>query len=236
MSQESLRAYLASPALVCPWGRAVRKVFVLESALNSAAVEAARSALLGGEAVVLLAEGPERDFEGARRWCTMRLGQLRLAFLGEEPREQEEEEEEAASYPAPAARPARAVAVLSPFLDWPGCSVYALGMGPQYPSAHPRYAPALCLALTNEEDVPSATASRSDARCGGARERRTIRTMCGSRSPSADVRSFRGGGTTSPARGASSRPACGYLRATLFALADRRTVPGALVRKSRRSE
>ena len=81
--EEVLRAYFTSPALVCPWGRAVGKVFVRESSLDSAAICVARSALLAGEAVVLLAEGPERDFEGARRWCTMRLGQLRLAFLGE---------------------------------------------------------------------------------------------------------------------------------------------------------
>ena len=131
----ALAAFFDSGAVPCPHAPRVQKAFLVDTDLTRASVRILAQSVADGGAAVIYAARTDRDFRAARRWCLAGV-RLLVALLVDG-----------------AARDCLSDGKITPFIATPVGTLYALGMGPQYPAAHPRYAPHLCLVLTNEQQI-----------------------------------------------------------------------------------
>lgn len=121
--------YFDSGQVVCPYAKTSVKHYFGDDQLgylNGLIV----AAVAARQVAIIRTDVAQRDFAAAENWCQCVLDRLRLLVSDH-----------------PARRPG------TPFVEATNCVLYAIGMGPQYPERHPRYAPALCLVVVNEVSI-----------------------------------------------------------------------------------
>ncbi len=125
-ASDLLRAYFESGAVICPFARSAALSFFDARGLATTAGSWLDVLRAGGVAVVTAGDDL-LDFDTAGQWCRDTLARLQaLAGADDSP---------------------------WPFFHTGADTFYVIGMGPQYPEMHPRYAPALCLSAVNEAEV-----------------------------------------------------------------------------------
>jgi len=134
MAAMELDEHFNSGKVVCPFARTVDKVYFADNQVDAAAVGRWVATLLARNVAVVYAAGRDRDYEGARAWCEKMLVGLQGLIPHSE------------RTPVGEGR-------LTPFMTAGSDTFYTIGMGPQYPSGHTRYAPRLCLVSVNERQI-----------------------------------------------------------------------------------
>lgn len=126
--QTELKKYFESGSVVCPYARIVQKEFFTDiDIVNNFGHWV--TVLLARNACIIMASEDVRNYDQARVWCCETFTTLcsRIPYAE-------------AVFP-------------SPFLHIGGLVAYTIGMGPQYPKDHVRYAPQLCLVSVNEAAI-----------------------------------------------------------------------------------
>lgn len=124
-----LNSYFGSGAVVCPHAQRVQYAYFNDFDFD---VERWVSVVSARAAAVVLSTGAARSFDEARVWALAAHGRLCRAVGSE---------------------PVTHLNRVLPHVEVGALSAYAIGMGPQYPVEHPRYAPWLCLVSVNGQDV-----------------------------------------------------------------------------------
>lgn len=138
---DDLRRYFTGDAVVCPYARAARCVFFEEfgevspSLSNWAWVLNVRDV-----AVIIASDGDALSHAEAGAWCLRTLARIRCTIGAEEQPIVDGRRQ-------PHIRPR----LINSLID--GQVFYAIGMGPQYPERHPRWAPHLCIVAVNEAEI-----------------------------------------------------------------------------------
>lgn len=136
-----LDQFFVSGAVVCPYAKVAEKVYVTDRNFLNPQNRAITSAIANSCAVIVSRENDSFDdlsFTDARQWVHAVCGSLRCK-LGAE-------------------ADVRGDRWSSLFRCAAG-NFYAIGMGPQYPVSHPRYAPRLCVVVVNESDIQKVPAT-----------------------------------------------------------------------------
>lgn len=135
MNPKELETYFRSGKVICPYARTASFTFMADDELSPATVGQWAHAIVSGDVGVVCATGPSRNYFHARRWCIETVCRLCVRVDG--------------------GQFAYRKGALLPYLTLGGVTLYTIGMGPQYPVAHPRYAPHLCLVSVNEDLIRS---------------------------------------------------------------------------------
>lgn len=135
-----LDAYFKSGVVVCPFARTARLVFQDDGDLHAAVLRSKFRAISAGFVLVVHATVPRATWDEAREWARRMFGRLRAAMI------------ELLGVPEDGALALDDLQdePLRPHLSVNDVTFYVTGMGPQYPSRHPRHAPHLCLVLVDE--------------------------------------------------------------------------------------
>lgn len=126
---QELEIYFRSRQVVCPYARTIDIQYFAEDTLDVEFSDWNR-VVVAKRVAVIYAIGSPCDFEQARHWCDQTIVRT-YTWAGR-----------------------RQCRPDTPFVDIRDDSVaYVIGMGPQYPKQHPRYAPRLCLVAVNEASI-----------------------------------------------------------------------------------
>lgn len=124
-----LADYFLSGAAICPYARSASISFFSEDKVRKYPTRWVGDALYLSASVIYASAG-ERSFEEAQKWCLDTVEALREPLCMDMSQ--------------------------LPRVDAGGSLLFVIGMGPQYPVRHPRYAPQLCLVAVNEAEIQRA--------------------------------------------------------------------------------
>ncbi len=130
----ALSNYFIGPKMVCPYARTVEHKFFADEDLNQATIADWANAVLGHAVSVVYDTKGERNFGQAKMWAHETFDKIFELF-------------------SPFETDLCTTSSRTPFLVVHETAFYTIGLGPQYPETHPRYAPHLCLVSVNENDI-----------------------------------------------------------------------------------